>query len=304
MSFIESGRKPLEMICDLLADQPLARLDIERIDNKKCVFTVRCLIGGLMRVWPVSDSSGELLQSDKTMPIIQYIGKTGVDLVLVYRRNNFIEIDIAIVTASQTHFDKLIAAERRLRQINKEKKIAQDALLKVNYELTMLADFEHSNKVEERDLWAEAATRFTTIGVFTAWCDSEYSRLNIIIAELSVGGLPSSGLGQLENVYEQFIYHDDIFPLRIGRINGGYTISKVRLNVANFPLDQPLSLKLGNLIIATFTAAEMANLAGGNITLEINYPVENSTDLMAVANGASIGAVKLLIFTYKTAIAR
>ncbi|MCX7207000.1 MAG: hypothetical protein NT086_13670 [Proteobacteria bacterium] len=304
MSFFESGRKPLEMICDLLADKPLARLDIERVENKKYKFTVHCIVSGAMRIWPVSDSAGELLIADKSMPIIQYIGKSGVDLVLVYRRDNFIDIEISIVTASQTHFDKLIAAERNNRRLAKERKIAQDATLKIGFEQTMLADFEHSDKLAERELWLESVARMAAVRVFSDWCDAETSRMNAIISALSVGGLPSSGLGQLENVLEQFIYHDDIFPLRIGRINGGYTISTIRLNVADLPLDQPLSLKLGTLSIATFSAAEMSNLAGAYMTLNIDYPVLNSIDLMAYANGASIGAVKLLISTYKSAVAR
>ena len=301
--FVDSGRKPLEMIAELLTATALARVDIVQTD-KKFTFTVYSSQQGQMRVWPVADSVGEILTAKKTTPVIQYIGKSGVKLLLVYRRENFIEIEHAVVTAAQTHFDKLVAAQRRKNQIVKEQKIAAAALNTVKNELILLTDFEQSAIAAEREIWLESSTRRDTLNPFLSWCDAENSRLTSLIDSLTANGLPGSGLGRVENVMEQFVYFDDVYPLRVGMINAGYTISTIRLNVGDVPFNQPLHVLLGALIVANFSAAEMADIAGSHMTLELNYAVRTSADLTINSNGATRGAAKLLISTYKTGKSR
>ena len=297
MSYLDNGRKPVEMIAELLRQNSasMIRLEFRAADEKQYHASLFATIGGQLRQWDVAEPGGALLQTAKPAQLVETIGRWGVLAMVVIHDGALLQVNTQQVLQQQQHYQRIVAARRQKRRFEKEKALADKAYQDINAEIIMAAGWDTSQQQPERDYWDELQARKAMVMAYRVWLAAEIDTRTAEIAAYEAAGNPESGYGDRIETFENIWIAGDPGSVDIGQLKAGWQLTEISIEVG--PVFEPGA----NLQIQA--GADILIDAGWfDLTQAIQYEIEpfetfttDRTLTATITNGGAVGALKILI---------
>lgn len=302
MSYLDNGRKPVEMIAELLRQNSasLIRLEFRAADEKQYHASLFATVGGQLRQWDVAEPAGALLQTAKPAQLVETIGRWGVLAMVVIHDGALLQVNTQQVLQQQQHYQRIVAARRQKRRFEKEKALADKAYQDINAEIIMAAGWDTSQQQPEREYWDDLQARKAMVMAYRLWLAAEIDTRTAEIAAYEAAGNPESGYGERTETFENIWIAGDPASVTIGTLKAGWQLSEISISVGpNLPAAATVAIDAG--------AANIIPAGLFKLDREVQYeiePYESFTDDRPItftvdAAGAVSGALRILVETSK-----
>lgn len=301
MSYLDTGRKPIEMAAELLRQNNahLLRVEFSASDAKQYHASVFVTIGGSLREWKLCDQAGALLQIAKPGQLVETVGRWGALAMVVIHDGPLLEVSSQQVFEQQQHYQRVVAARRQRSRFEKEKRLADAAYLDINQQIIMAAGWDSSSKQSELDYWAELQTRKTYVGEYRQWLAIEIDSRTSEIAAYEAAGNPESGYGDRVETFENIWVAGDPANINMGMLKAGWQISEISIEVGPaFAPGASVQISAGANVILAGGLLDLTRLVQYEIEPYESFSTDQSINI-SVTNAGQIGALKILVETTK-----
>ena len=298
MAYIDSGRKPIEMIAELLRQNSISLLRVEfrAAEGRNYTGEVHAMIAGSMRQWDVCDPAGALLQISKPSALVETVCRWGAVAMVVIHDGVLLEITSQQVFEQQQHYQRIVAARRQKTRFEKEQAKANAGLLEVNQQIIMANGWENHAQQEKRDYWAELQARKTIILGYRAWLTAEIDSRAAEILAYEQAGNPEAGYGDRTETFEMIWIAGDPASVTIGTLKAGWQLSEISISVGpTLPAAATVAIDAGAQNILPAGLFKLDDEVQYELEPYESFSDDRALNLTVNAAGASSGALHILI---------
>lgn len=300
MDYLQDGRKPVEMIAELLRQNAVQQLRMEfrAVDAKNYRADVVASIAGNVRRWQVCEPGGEWSITAKPSAMVETIGRWGVLAMVAIYDGHLLEVTSQPVFEQQQHYQRVVAARRQKTRLEKEQKAATAAYSNLQQQIAMASDWQTSSEPEEAAYYAELQTRLATVTQYRQWLAQEIDALTLLIHDYENGGNPEIGYGTRTETFENIWLAGDPATITLGTLKAGWQITEISIDIGpTLPAAATIAVDAG--------ASNIVPAGMFKLDREIQYeiePYESFTDdrpitFTVAAAGAGSGAIRILVET-------